>query len=102
MIRDTPGRASPRSLARDLGVSPAGMTGRLDGLEKSGYLRRIPSSSDRRRVDVEVTNAGLDLWRQAMARRGHAEEDLMATLSQQELSTLNRLLKVLTLHTESL
>ncbi len=101
MIRDTPGRASPRDLARDLGVSPAGMTGRLDGLERSGYVRRIPSSSDRRRIDVEVTHAGLDLWRQAMARRGHAEEDLMATLSQQELSTLNRLLKVLTVHTEN-
>jgi DNA-binding MarR family transcriptional regulator len=100
MIRDTPGRASPRDLAQDLGVSPAGMTGRLDGLEKAGYVRRIPSSTDRRRVDVEVTRAGATVWRKTMARRGRAEDDLMATLSAQELTTLNQLLKRLTLHTE--
>lgn len=100
MIRDTPGRASPTELAEDLGISPAGITGRLDGLERAGYVRRIASSVDRRRVDVEVTRKGLDIWRRAMGLRGRAEEALMGTLSAGELATLNRLLKKLALHVE--
>lgn len=101
MIRDTPGHASPRALARDLGVSPAGMTGRLDGLEKAGYIRRTASTTDRRRVDIEATKAGVEVWRRAMALRGKAEEELFAVLSAKELGTLNRLLKRLTLTIES-
>jgi DNA-binding MarR family transcriptional regulator len=96
MIRDTPGHASPRALADDLGVSPAGMTGRLDTLEKAGYLKRTPSSTDRRSVHIEATSAGVDVWRRAMALRGRDEQELLGTLSGPELIRLNRLLKKLT------
>jgi DNA-binding MarR family transcriptional regulator len=100
MIRETPGHASPGALAQELGVSNAGMTGRLDGLEKRGWIKRMPGSDDRRRVDVEVTREGATIWRRAMALRGSAEEELGAALSRRELTTLNRLLKKLTLHVE--
>lgn len=102
MIRDTPGRASPGDLGRDLGVSGAGMTGRLDGLEKRGFIKRTPSPDDRRRVDIEVTKEGAAIWRKAMSMRGDAEDQLAAALSAKELSTLNRLMRKLTLHIESL
>jgi DNA-binding MarR family transcriptional regulator len=97
MIRDTPGSASPSALAEDLGISGAGMTGRLDGLEKAGWIQRSTIPGDRRRVLVEVTRAGDAKWREAMALRGRAEEALMAELSTRERSTLARLLKKLTL-----
>ena len=42
MIRDTPGTASPTDLAEELGVSGAGMTGRLDKLEQAGWVQRRP------------------------------------------------------------
>ena len=45
MIRDTPGRASPGDLARDLEVSGAGITGRLDGLERRDFLKRTPAAA---------------------------------------------------------
>ncbi|MET7426233.1 MarR family transcriptional regulator [Dactylosporangium sp. NPDC005555] len=96
MIRDTPGTASPRTLAEDLGVSPAGMTGRLDTLEKAGYVKRTPSPTDRRSVTIEATTAGVAVWRRAMMLRGRAEEELFGALSERELATLNRLLKKLT------
>lgn len=101
MIRDTPGKASPSDLAKDLGVSRAGMTGRLDVLEKRGLVKRMPGPKDRRRVDIEVTRSGIAIWRQAMALRGHAEDDLAAALTPKELATLNRLLKKLTLQAEA-
>lgn len=100
MIRETPGRASPGDLGRDLGVSGAGMTGRLDGLEKRGFLKRTPAPEDRRRVDIEVTREGAAIWRRAMSVRGVAEDELAAALSRKDLVTLNRLLKKLTLHIE--
>ena len=102
MIRETPGHASPGQLAQDLGVSNAGVTGRLDGLEKKGWVKRMPGAEDRRRVDVEVTRAGAAIWRRAMALRGTAEDELGAALSRRELVTLNRLLRTLTLHVEGL
>ena len=102
MIRETPGHASPGQLAQDLGVSNAGVTGRLDGLEKKGWVKRMPGAEDRRRVDVEVTRAGAAIWRRAMALRGTAEDELGAALSRRELAALNRLLKTLTLHIEGL
>lgn len=101
MIRETPGRASPMELARDLEVSPAGITGRLDTLEESGYIKRTPSLSDRRRVDIEATKAGTAIWRQVMDLRGRAEEELFNELDKDELATLNQLLKKLTTKIES-
>ena len=100
MIRDTPGHASPGTLAQELGVSNAGMTGRLDGLEKRGWIKRMPGAQDRRRVDVEVTRAGAAVWRRAMELRGTAEDELAAALTRRELVSLNRLLKKLSLHIE--
>ena len=97
MIRDTPGHASPTGLAHDLGLSPAGMTGRLDALEAKGYLRRVRDDDDRRRVDIEVTTTGFALWQKAMRMRGHSEDSVFAALTTTELHTLNRLLKKLTL-----
>jgi DNA-binding MarR family transcriptional regulator len=101
MIRDTPGHASPGALAQELGVSNAGMTGRLDGLEKQGWIKRMPGADDRRRVDVEVTRSGATLWRRAMDLRGTAEDELATAVTRRELVTLNRLLKKLNLFIES-
>ena len=101
MIRDTPGRASPGELAQEMGVSNAGVTGRLESMEKKGWLKRMPGAADRRRVEVEATREGLRLWREAMALRGSAEHDVGTVLTPEELATLNGLLKKMTLHIEA-
>jgi DNA-binding MarR family transcriptional regulator len=100
MIRDTPGQASPSDLAEDLGISNAGMTGRLDALEKAGWIQRRTSPEDRRRVHVEVTRAGVEAWRRAMGLRGRAEDELIGELSAEERTELARLLKKLALRLE--
>ena len=76
------------------------MTGRLDGLEKAGWVQRTPSPDDRRRVVVEITRAGADVWRRAMALRGAQEEELVSVLTDKERAQLSRLLKKLALWTE--
>ncbi|UYM04701.1 MarR family winged helix-turn-helix transcriptional regulator [Solicola gregarius] len=101
MIRDTPGVASPSELATKSGVSPAGMTGRLDTLEKAGYVRRRTVEGDRRRVEVEATAKGIKSWRKAMTLRGNTEVELMGALDEAERLQLSDLLRRLTLAIES-
>lgn len=100
MIRDTPGQASPGELAADLGISPAGMTGRLDALERAGLVQRRADPDDRRRVHVEITKAGMEVWRRAMSLRGRAEDDVMMVLGADERARLAALLKKITLAIE--
>ena len=100
IVRDTPGRASPSDLAVDLGISNAGMSGRLDSLERAGWIRRRTSETDRRRVQVEATKEGVEAWRRAMGLRGRAEDELIGELSADERTELARLLKKLTLRLE--
>ena len=45
-------------LASRLHLSPSGLTRRLDGLVKSGYVTREPSASDRRVTLAVLTDAG--------------------------------------------
>lgn len=93
LVRDPSGRASPSELSRELSLSPAGTTGRVDGLERRGFVKRVASSGDRRRVEIEVTRAGLNAWRQASQARESAERNLAGALTRKELATLNALLR---------
>ena len=46
-------------LAERLGLSPSGITRRLDGLVKAGCVARMPSTADRRVLLATLTKAGL-------------------------------------------
>ncbi|MCF2533266.1 MarR family winged helix-turn-helix transcriptional regulator [Yinghuangia soli] len=94
------GRATPSELAAELLVSPAGMTGRLDTLEEAGLIRRIRSTEDRRRVDVEMTDLGRTRWESAMHLMSAAETDLVAPLGPDDRDVLDALLKRMLAHAE--
>src|SRR3954454_23747593 len=46
----TPYRATPGELARQLGMSAAALTNRLDALERRGFIERSHDRDDRRKV----------------------------------------------------
>lgn len=94
------GGATPTELAAELLLSPAGMTGRLDTLEKAGLVRRVRSTEDRRRVDIELTPKGHDLWMDAMAVLGELETTMVNALPPGDQATLDGLLKRLLFHVE--
>ncbi|KOV60492.1 MarR family winged helix-turn-helix transcriptional regulator [Streptomyces sp. MMG1121] len=95
------GRAAPSELAADLDLAPASVTGRLDALERRGFVRRTPSKTDRRRVDVELTEAGRAIWLGAMDVLGDEEYRLLGTLSREERRTLSDLLRRVALAAEA-
>lgn len=55
------GRSSPAAIADTLGRTTGGMSLALDRLAAAGWVRRLPEPSDRRRVGIELTDAGLRL-----------------------------------------
>ncbi|MFJ1565503.1 MarR family transcriptional regulator [Streptomyces erythrochromogenes] len=99
--RGTPWRAPSAELAAELLLSPAGMTGRLDTLERSGLVRRLRAAADRRRVDVELTEEGHRRWTEAMRWRGIAEAEMIEPLDDAERAALAALLKRMLLSVET-
>jgi DNA-binding MarR family transcriptional regulator len=91
--RGEPYHAGPSELAIDLRMSPAAMTGRLDALEQRGFVRRRPSATDRRKVVVELTEAGLAAWREAIGGMGDEEQRVLGALTPAEREHLADLLR---------
>ncbi|MFC9706205.1 MarR family winged helix-turn-helix transcriptional regulator [Streptomyces sp. NPDC056943] len=95
------GSAAPSELAQDLDLAPASVSGRLDALEKRGFVRRTQSTTDRRRVVVELTDSGHQTWLGAMDVLGHEEYRLLGVLSAEERNQLNDLLRRIMVEAES-
>lgn len=55
------GREAASALAEKLAVSRPSVTGVVDGLVARGLVRRDPGGNDRRRIDVDLTEAGREL-----------------------------------------
>jgi DNA-binding MarR family transcriptional regulator len=98
---DEPYRAGPGELATALRMSPAAMTGRLDTMEARGLVRRLPSTSDRRKVVVELTEAGHEAWHKAMDVTGREEERILGVLTARERRQLSDLLRRVNLAAET-
>jgi DNA-binding MarR family transcriptional regulator len=86
---------SPTRLFKGLMLSSAGITSRLDRLERRGYVKRRPDPEDRRGVLVELTDAGRAVLDQAVSANAVPEKGLLANLTRQEQKTLAGLLKKL-------
>lgn len=52
------GQVRMGELATALGVNPRSITSMIDGLERDGYVRRVPDPNDRRAIMLELTPAG--------------------------------------------
>lgn len=86
---------SPTRLFKGLMLSSAGITSRLDRLERRGYVRRTRHPNDRRGVLVELTEAGRKVLEEAVGADITSERELVAGLSVAERRTLTALLKKL-------
>jgi DNA-binding MarR family transcriptional regulator len=88
-----PYRRSAGELARIMDLSSGAMTNRLDQLEKSGLVRRLPDPDDRRGVLVEPTDKGRKLWEKAIAVQARKEALVASALNEDEKTQLNDLLR---------
>jgi DNA-binding MarR family transcriptional regulator len=86
-------RATPSEIAAWQQMSPSGITGRLDALEKRGFIRRLPSPADRRKVIVELTEEGRLVWRSTFNPQTNAEAKVLAALATDEQEQFNGMLR---------
>jgi DNA-binding MarR family transcriptional regulator len=90
-----PHRATPGEIAAWQRMSPSGVTGRLDALEKRGFIRRLPAPADRRKVIIELTGEGRQAWRGVIDPMCHEELKMLAGLDPGEREQLNNLLRTM-------
>ncbi|MGH7759890.1 MAG: MarR family winged helix-turn-helix transcriptional regulator [Candidatus Dormibacteraceae bacterium] len=91
----TPQRLSPTQLSRALMLSSAGITSRLDRLERRHLVARRTDPDDRRGILVELTEQGSKAADEAVVAGAEASARMVSSLSRDELKTLGRLLRKL-------
>jgi DNA-binding MarR family transcriptional regulator len=94
-IAGPPYRSSPTRLARGLMLSSAGVTSRIDRLERRGFVRRLADPNDRRGVMIELTDAGLEIVDAAVAANTVSERQLLERLDPAEIAALEEILRKL-------
>ncbi len=85
----------PTDLSRQLMLSPAGMTNRLDRLEAAGHIERRADPGDRRSSLVVLTAQGRELVDAAVADHVDNEARMLATLTRAERVALDKTLRKL-------
>jgi len=90
-----PYRLSPTSLARALLMTTGTMTGRLDRLEKRGLIVRVPSTHDRRSLDVELTPEGKRLVDEAVTTHTAGQQEVVSALTSTDRADLDRVTRKL-------
>ena len=94
-IAAPPHRLSPTRLGKGLMLSSAGVTSRIDRLERRGLVRRLADPDDRRGVIVELTEQGIEVVDAAVAAVSISDGQLIERLDAQEITQLEAILRKL-------
>jgi DNA-binding MarR family transcriptional regulator len=84
------GRRTITALAERERVTAPSMTSMINGLEEQGFVLRTPDAEDRRRVQVDITEAGTEIVAQTIKRRDELLAEMLGELdfTEEELATL--------------
>ena len=74
-------------------LSSAGVTSRVDRLERRGLVRRLADPDDRRGVIVELTGEGVEIVDAAVAALTTSDRALLAGFDPDELARFEVLLR---------
>ena len=76
-------------------VTAPSMNRTVNCLEESGYVTRTPDAADRRKVNIALTDSGLEVVRETVRRRDAWLEQALADLSPDELDVITRAAEVM-------
>lgn len=82
------GIATPSELSHYTGLSSGATTAMLDRLEKSGLIKRQPNPQDRRGTYIVIVKKAAKRVEPLFVSARHAQNNLMAGYSEQELALL--------------
>lgn len=86
------GPKTAKQLSSATGLRPAATTALVDRLVRKGYVRRVPSDTDRRQVLVEMTDEGMARTWASYGPMVEEGQQLMARLSREELTSMRDVL----------
>ncbi|HEY5873492.1 MAG TPA: MarR family transcriptional regulator [Gaiellaceae bacterium] len=89
LVKRSPG-LSLAELAAEEGISPPAMSGHVDRLERAGFIDRVRSTDDRRRVGLRLTEDGEKLMRRVRARRTTWLADRLRALEPEALAAVEQ------------
>ena len=84
-IYDNNGVSEPTILAEELLTPKQTMTGILDKLEKAEYIKRCHSKTDRRRIEISITQKGIELISTTRKLIDKADKKIQNSLSSKEI-----------------
>jgi len=87
LVKRSPG-LSLAELAAEERITPPALSGHVDRLEDAGFLERVRSTEDRRRVGLRLTEEGGRLMRRIRARRTTWLADHLRALDPTELGAV--------------
>jgi DNA-binding MarR family transcriptional regulator len=90
------GPLPPSQIARHILVESSTVTGVIDRLEQKGFVKRIRSSEDRRKIFIELTDSGHMLASYALPPIQLKLHDGLKKLNRQELEKILEVLNLLT------
>lgn len=99
-IADHP-QPSMRNVAKFLGITPPSATAIVNGFVKSGLLKRIADSKDRRIIRLKLTSVGRQSVAKAHHQLAHHFKRVFGHLSRQEQQQLLRIFEKLHNHYKS-
>jgi DNA-binding MarR family transcriptional regulator len=85
----------PSELSATLMMSRAGMTSRLDRLEKAGFVERTLDPDDRRSFRIRLTDQGFAAVDAAMTEHTANVSELLSSLEETEIGLLDDVLRKL-------
>jgi DNA-binding MarR family transcriptional regulator len=91
VVANNPG-ANLKQIGRALEISAPNLAVLIDRLEARGVVKRVRGSADRRQTHVQLTRAGRELHRRALALAQTMEQDATKVLSDAERALLIELL----------
>lgn len=90
-----PALLTPLEVAQQLMTSQSGMTGKLDRLEHSGLIQRIPDAEDRRAMRLEITESGRALIDEAFTKGNKVYQSMLDEFTPTEAKNLDAQLEQL-------
>ena len=88
VLADAEAPLPPHKIAERLIISRASVTSLIDSLERRGYVRRLPHSTDRRMLLIELTDTGRKVAHEFRLVVHRHQKAWLATLTEQEKDQL--------------
>lgn len=95
LYREKNYQASPLCLSKKAEVTKATMTGLIAGLEKQGFIEKIPNPCDQRSYLVKLNQKGITILENILPIHYKLIAELMAPLNNDQLQELTLLLNLL-------